>query len=123
MAEDSIAQGRLLRAVARAGTLNDVTNFDVRRAGHFAAFAVDAVFQRIVVQRTVFQAQTFTVRPGLFRTRVARVYAANRADRGADGAFNTAFKSGVVHCSASMRWIICSATWSAVTAQTPPPQP
>jgi hypothetical protein len=67
MAEDGIAQRRLLLAVLCARALDNIANFDIRRAGDFAALAVDAVFQRLVVQRAVLQAQALAVRPGLFR--------------------------------------------------------
>lgn len=123
MAEDGIAQGRLLRAIARPGALDDIADFHIRRAGDFTTFAVDTVFQRLVVQLTVLQTQTLAVRPGLFRSGIARVHAADRADGRANRAFNAAFKTGIVHFSASARWLICSATYSAVTAQTPPPHP
>ena len=123
VAQYRVTQRRFLRTVAGAGALDDIAYFHVRRAGNFAAFAVDAVFQRLVVERAILQAQTLPVGTGLFRAGIARIDAADRANRGADRAFDTAFKLGVVHCAPSLRWIICSATCSAVTAQTPPPQP
>ena len=123
VAQNRVPQRRLLRAVARPGALNNIADFHIRRAGDFAAFAVDAVFQRFIVQLAVLQAQALAVRPGLFRPGIAWVHAADRADGGTHRAFDAAFKTGVVHCSASVRWLICSATYSAVTAQTPPPHP
>lgn len=67
MAEDGVAQGRLLLAVLCPGALNDIANFHIRRAGDLAALAVNAVLQRLVVQRAILQTQAFAVRPRLFR--------------------------------------------------------
>ena len=67
VAQNRVPQRRLLRAVARPGALNNIADFHIRRAGDFAAFAVDAVFQRFIVQLAVLQAQALAVRPGLFR--------------------------------------------------------
>lgn len=57
MAEDGVAQGRLLLAVLCPGALNDIANFHIRRAGDLAALAVNAVLQRLVVQRAILQTQ------------------------------------------------------------------
>ncbi len=71
MAEDGVAQGRLLLAVLCPGALNDIANFHIRRAGDLAALAVNAVLQRLVVQRAILQTQAFAVRPRLFRAGIA----------------------------------------------------
>ena len=44
VAEDRIAQRGLLPTVLHARPLDNIADFDVRRAGNLAAFAVDAVF-------------------------------------------------------------------------------
>ncbi len=123
MAEDGVAQGRLLLAVLCPGALNDIANFHIRRAGDLAALAVNAVLQRLVVQRAILQTQAFAVRPRLFRAGIARIDPTYRAGGGTDRALNAAFKTGIVHGRPPARAWICLAACSAVTAQTPPPQP
>lgn len=123
MAKDGVAQGRLLLAVLCPGALNDIANFHIRRAGDLAALAVNAVLQRLVVQRAILQTQAFAVRPRLFRARIARIDPTYRAGGGTDRALNAAFKTGIVHGRPPARAWICLAACSAVTAQTPPPQP
>ena len=103
VAQYRVTQRRFLRTVAGAGALDDIANFHVRRTGDFAAFAVDAVFQRLVVERAVLQAQALPVGTRLLRAGIARIDAADRANRGADRAFDTVFKSGVIHFAPSRR--------------------
>ena len=97
VAEDGIAQSRFRVAIIGAGALYNVANFDIGWARHFTALTVNAVFQRIIVQSAVFTPQTFTVRPGLFRPRIAWIDAAHRTNGGADGAFNAVFETLLAH--------------------------
>ncbi len=77
-----------------ARAVNDIANFHIRRAGDPAALAVNAVLQRLVVQRAILQTQAFAVRPRLFRARIARIDPTYRAGGGTDRALNAAFKNG-----------------------------
>ncbi len=66
MAENRIAQVRVLLAIVGARALDNIADFHIGRAGHFAALAVDAVLERFIVQRAVFTPQAFAIRPRLF---------------------------------------------------------
>ena len=123
MAENRIAQAGFLLAIVGARALDNIADFHIGRAGHFAALAVDAVLERFIVQRAVFTPQAFAIWPRLFWPRIARVDAAHRADGGAHGTFDAVFKTLLVHASPPARPMICLAACRAVAAQTPPPQP
>ncbi|EPF15956.1 hypothetical protein HMPREF0201_03133 [Cedecea davisae DSM 4568] len=96
MAENGVTQGRFVFAIFGARALNNIADFNFRRAGDFAAFAVGAVFQRVVVQRRIFETQPLAIRPGLFWPWIFRANPANRAGGSADRTLNTAFKAGFI---------------------------
>ncbi len=86
--EHELAQSRPLLAVLDARELDDVADTHVRRAGHFAAFAVEAVFERLVVEAGLFQAQAFAVGPRLLRPRKERIGSRRGAIDRADSTFD-----------------------------------
>ena len=97
--QDAVAKLRLRVVVADAGRLDQVGDLHARRAGDLAALAVQTVFQGVVEEERVFQAETLPVGPGLLGAGVERVDlqhgAIGRADRALHALFEIVLAFGV----------------------------
>ncbi|CSF09754.1 Uncharacterised protein [Shigella sonnei] len=107
MTQHKITQRRARGVIFCPRALDNIANLHIGRAGDFTTFAVDAIFQRLVIQCAIFQTQTLAIRPGLFWPWITGIHPAHRAGGGADGALNAVFEAGVVHCWPPARWAIC----------------
>ena len=87
--EHRVAQRRSSFGIFYPGRLYDVADLHIVGACHLAALAVEAVFQRLIVEIRAFEAVALAVRTGLFRPRVVGVDGRDRTIDRAYGAFDT----------------------------------
>ena len=86
VAEHRVAQRGPRVGVFDAGGLDDVADLDVVGAGHLAPLAVEAVFQRLVVEIGPLEAVSLAVGTGLLRAGVVGIDGRDGAVDRADGA-------------------------------------
>jgi hypothetical protein len=79
-------------AILKLGTLNKVGNLHSRRTGQLTSFAIEAVFEGIIVECRVFQTIAFLIGSGFFGTRIEGVHLHHRTDGVADRALKTSLK-------------------------------
>ena len=90
--QHNIAQCRFLLAVFDTRQLDNVANLHIRRAGHFTAFTVQTIFQRLIKVFASLQAKTLLIRTGLLRTGILGIHRNNRTIYRTDRTLDTLLK-------------------------------
>ena len=90
--EHAVAQRRAVFAVFYTCKLDDVADFDIGRACHLASLAIEAIFQRFVVEVFATKAQSFSVGTGLLRSGIFGAHGNYRAVGCASRAFEALLK-------------------------------
>ena len=86
--QDAVPELGLGLVVLDAGRLDEVRHVHAGRAGYLAAFAVEAILERIIEEIRILQAQALTVGAGLLGAGIQRIHLQHRAVRRTDGALH-----------------------------------